>query len=54
MNTEYIWSWHWSLYADGVFYDPEHGVLEDFQESARKYYWEVYSDTFPVCRSALQ
>lgn len=33
--------WHWSLYADGVFYDPEHGVLEDFPQSKRKYFWEV-------------
>ena len=33
--------WHWSLYWDGVFYDPEHGVLDDFPESARKYYWEI-------------
>ncbi len=33
--------WHWSLYAEGIFYDPEHGVMEDFQESGRKYYWEV-------------
>ena len=33
--------WHWSLYADGVFYDPEHGVSDDFPDSARKYYWEV-------------
>lgn len=33
--------WHWSLYCDGIFYDPEHGVLEDFPESARKYYWEL-------------
>ena len=31
--------WHWSLYADGVFYDPEHGVLDDFPECNRKYYW---------------
>ena len=23
------------------FYDPEHGVMEDFPESARKYYWEI-------------
>ena len=22
--------WHWSLYYDGTFYDPEHGVLDDF------------------------
>ena len=34
--------WHWSLYADGIFYDPEHGVLDDFPQSARKYFWEIY------------
>ncbi len=33
--------WHWSLYVDGVFYDPEHGVLDDFPQSRRKFYWEV-------------
>ena len=33
--------WHWSLYCEGVFYDPEHGVMEDFPESARRYYWEI-------------
>ena len=33
--------WHWSLYSDGVFYDPEHGVLDDFPESKRKYFWEI-------------
>ncbi|MGN0669276.1 MAG: hypothetical protein ACI4JZ_01885 [Oscillospiraceae bacterium] len=33
--------WHWSLYADGVFYDPEHGVLDDFPQSERKYFWEI-------------
>ncbi len=33
--------WHWSLYFDGVFYDPEHGILEDFPKSNRKYYWEI-------------
>ena len=33
--------WHWSLYFDGTFYDPEHGVLEDFPQSNRKYYWEI-------------
>lgn len=37
--------WHWSLYADGIFYDPEHGVMEDFPECSRKYFWEV---TFPI------
>lgn len=33
--------WHWSLYYEGVFYDPEHGVMDDFPESARRYYWEI-------------
>lgn len=33
--------WHWSLYADGIFYDPEHGVLNDFPESKRKFFWEI-------------
>ena len=37
--------WHWSLYADGAFYDPEHGVLRDFPQSDRKYYWEVFPET---------
>ena len=33
--------WHWSLYREGVFYDPEHGVMDDFPEATRKYFWEV-------------
>ncbi len=33
--------WHWSLYFDGVFYDPEHGIMNDFPECKRKYYWEI-------------
>ena len=33
--------WHWSLYADGTFYDPEHGVMTDFPDCKRKYYWEM-------------
>ena len=33
--------WHWSLYCDGAFYDPEHGVMDDFPTSARRFYWEV-------------
>lgn len=33
--------WHWSLYYDGIFYDPEHGVMEDFPQAARKFYWEI-------------
>lgn len=33
--------WHWSLYFYGIFYDPEHGVLSDFPESKRKYYWKI-------------
>lgn len=34
--------WHWSLYFKGTFYDPEHGVLNDFPESNRRFYWEVF------------
>ena len=33
--------WQWSLYADGVFYDPEHGVLDDFPASRRRYFWAI-------------
>lgn len=33
--------WHWSLYFNGTFYDPEHGVLSDFPKSNRKYYWKI-------------
>lgn len=33
--------WHWSLFYDGTFYDPEHGILNDFPESNRRYYWEL-------------
>ena len=33
--------WHWSLFHRGIFYDPEHGVMEDFPEAKRKYYWEI-------------
>ncbi|MCR5138155.1 MAG: hypothetical protein K6C12_13895 [Oscillospiraceae bacterium] len=36
--------WHWSLFCDGIFYDPEHGILDDFPESARKYCWEVRTE----------
>jgi len=39
--------WHWSLYYDGVFYDPEHGVLEDFPPSSRRFYWEISPDSLP-------
>lgn len=33
--------WHWSLYCDGVFYDPEYGVLTDFPPSRRRYYFKI-------------
>ncbi len=33
--------WHWSLYVKGTFYDPEHGVMSDFPDCKRKYYWEI-------------
>lgn len=36
--------WHWTLYFDGVFYDPEYGVLDDFPPSNRRYYFEICRD----------
>lgn len=33
--------WHWSLYYDGKFFDPEYGILDDFPPSNRRYYWEI-------------
>ncbi len=39
--------WHWSLYFDGIFYDPEHGILEDFPQSERRFFWEIFSDSLP-------
>lgn len=33
--------WHWSLYFDGLFYDPEYGVLSDFPICDRKYFLEI-------------
>ena len=33
--------WHWSLYFEGRFYDPEHGESDDFPVANRKYYWEI-------------
>lgn len=36
--------WHWSLYFKGVFYDPEHGIMDDFVLCNRRYYWEIYEN----------
>ncbi|MGN0574520.1 MAG: hypothetical protein ACI4J2_00690 [Ruminococcus sp.] len=33
--------WHWSLYHNGTFYDPEHGIMNDFPVSNRRYYWKL-------------
>ncbi len=33
--------WHWSLFFEGKFYDPEYGVLDDFPPSNRRYFWEI-------------
>lgn len=33
--------WHWSLYHKGTFYDPENGIMNDFPESNRRYYWKL-------------
>lgn len=40
--------WHWSLYRDGIFYDPEYGVLSDFPPSARRYYFEIKESAMKV------
>ena len=36
--------WHWSLYFKGTFYDPEHGVMDDFPVCNRKYFWKISED----------
>lgn len=36
--------WHWSLYFEGTFYDPEYGILNDFPPSNRRYYWEILKE----------
>ena len=33
--------WHWSLYYKGTFFDPEHGVMNDFPVCNRKYFWKI-------------
>ncbi len=33
--------WHWSLYFNGRFYDPEHGLIDNLPISNRKYFWEL-------------
>ena len=33
--------WHWSLYFGGTFYDPEHGIMDDFPKADRKFFWEI-------------
>lgn len=33
--------WHWSLFFNGMFYDPEYGILNDFPPSNRRYFWEI-------------
>lgn len=33
--------WHWSLFYNGKFLDPEYGILDDFPPSSRRYYWEI-------------
>lgn len=40
--------WHWSLYFEGQFFDPEHGILDDFPQSARRYYWKIDEHTLPI------
>ena len=31
--------WHWSLYCNGWFYDPEYGLINDWPPSNRRYYF---------------
>ena len=33
--------WHWSLFCEGVFYDPEHGVSDRLPECSRRYMWRI-------------
>lgn len=33
--------WHWSLYYNGLFYDPEYGLITDVPPSNRRYFWEL-------------
>lgn len=33
--------WHWSLFCEGVFYDPEHGIMDCFPESKRRFMWRI-------------
>lgn len=33
--------WHWSLYFEGRFYDPEYGILDSFPPSNRRYFWKI-------------
>lgn len=33
--------WHWSLYCDGLFYDPEYGLINEIPPSNRRYYWKL-------------
>lgn len=33
--------WHWSLFANGRFYDPEYGEIEEIPPSNRRYFWEL-------------
>lgn len=33
--------WHWSLYVNNMFYDPEYGLIDDFPPTNRRYYWEI-------------
>ncbi len=41
--------WHWSLYYEGTFYDPEHNILSDFPIANRKYYWKIEKIPEDVC-----
>lgn len=34
---------HWEVYFDGVYYDPEFGILKEFPQNSKTYQvWEIY------------
>ena len=45
LSLETTRCWYVSVYADGTIYDPEHGILSDFPQSDRKFYWEIFPET---------
>lgn len=36
--------WHWSLFIDGKFYDPEYGLIDDLPPCKRRYFWALENE----------